>query len=114
MEQGATIIPRVRKDPLEIEAPISSAWCTTLASASTSDTLRSVSWDRVILAARVMIKWVSTPAFRRRSSARTPKITPEAPEIATMSRGAFTLQSDFGERRSTWTYDSSILNRAAT
>src|SRR6202021_827992 len=48
IEQGAITMPSVRNDPLEMEAPILSIWCTTSASAVTSATLTSSSWVNAI------------------------------------------------------------------
>ena len=70
-EQGATIIPAVLNEPLEIGGHVVDAWQTS-ASALTSAIFKSVSWAKVTSAVFVMTRWVSTPALRRSCSSRTP------------------------------------------
>ncbi|MCY1538312.1 hypothetical protein D9M68_738460 [compost metagenome] len=60
-EHGATTIPMVLKEPDEIVAPMFFAWCTSVASASTSLMLKSVSAVSVSLAESLMTRCVSTP-----------------------------------------------------
>jgi hypothetical protein len=85
-EHGATIMPSVRKEPLEQAAPTSLLECTTSASASTSSAFRSVSMASVMRAACDRTTCVSTPTSRRIFRRRMPYITPEAPVMPTTIR----------------------------
>ena len=71
-EQGATIMPRVRNEPLLIDAPRSPTGWQTVASRLTSAGLRSVSYAMVISAAFDITRWVSTGSPRSSSSNRMP------------------------------------------
>ena len=72
IEHGAITMPIVLNEPLEIEAPILSTWCTTLASAETSATPISSSCVRVIFADRLITRCVSTSVAFNSRNIRTP------------------------------------------
>ena len=65
MEQGATIIPRVRNEPDEIEAAISLLEWTTSARARRSARESSLSYFRVCIAASLTTRCVDTDSLRR-------------------------------------------------
>src|SRR5260370_1299905 len=72
IEQGATIMPAVLNEPLEMLAARSWSLCTTSASAATSLTLRPVSRPIVSLPLLLRIRCVST--FETRLSASNGKV----------------------------------------
>ncbi|ETJ02559.1 MAG: hypothetical protein Q605_AUC00978G0004 [Actinomyces urogenitalis DORA_12] len=72
MEQGATTIPRVRKEPEEMAAAMSLGFHTTSARDSTSSFDQSVSRDRVSWPEGEMTRCVSTVVAASACSSRTP------------------------------------------
>ena len=87
IEQGATTMPAVRKEPLAMAAPMSRTLYTTSASFSTSFRARPCSSQVFSTAASDTTKWVSTlPSSRSRASMRKPYTEPVAPVRAMIKR----------------------------
>ena len=84
IEQGATTIPIVLKEPLAGGAPISSTGYQVSAIPLTSATFQSVSCAIVSSADLVIMRCVETSNSRNISSNRIPYIAPDAPLIPTM------------------------------
>ena len=72
IEHGATIMPMVRNEPLDMAAARSSILWLVLARRRTSATFILVSWARVTSAVRVITRWVSTGRFFSACRSRTP------------------------------------------
>src|SRR5699024_650695 len=87
MEQGATNIPAVINEPLEMDAPMSRKECTTSANASTCSASQSVSSWSVRFAAVDIIKWTSTLSREASiSNAFTAYMTPESQVMPIITR----------------------------
>ena len=98
IEQGATTIPSVAKEPDAMLAPMSLTGWTWSASASTSARLRSSSVTTVCQPADETSRCVSMSGCRRRySSRRTPRMAPLAPVMAMMRRRGMTERRDGGK-----------------
>ena len=98
IEQGATTIPSVAKEPDAMLAPMSLTGWTWSASASTSARLRSSSVTTVCQPADETSRCVSMSGCRRRySSRRTPRMAPLAPVMAMMRRRGMTERGDGGK-----------------
>ena len=93
MEQGASNMPSVRKEPLATDAPTLRTGCHSSARARIESTVRSSSWCTVNSADLLIIRCVSTGSGCNSSSARTPYCTPDAPLMPIISRSIVTASS---------------------
>ena len=99
IEQGATTIPSVAKEPDAMLAPMSLTGWTWSASASTSARLRSSSVTTVCQPADETSRCVSMSGCRRRySSRRTPRMAPLAPVMAMMRRRGMRQRGEMEEK----------------